>query len=123
MRVRDHPFVEREPDANVECIDDGSNALTCRGEGAAVSRSIEMDVDLTSRMSARRILIRHTGPGDRRCALNSPCGHLAFKLPESLGERGIVNGRDVAPRGLQSFTPAGLHPQHRGLRLQLPDAV
>ena len=29
----------------------------------------------------------------------------------------------MAPRGLQGVDPAGLDPQHRGLRLQFPDAV
>ncbi len=33
---------------------------------------------------------------------------FTFQLPQSLGERGVVDGDDVAPRGLQGVDPAGL---------------
>src|SRR5680860_1031724 len=62
----------------------------------------------------------HSGLVD---AENSPRRWLAFQLPQSLGERGVVDGVDVAPRGLQGVEPAGLDSEHRGLRLQFADAV
>ena len=39
---------------------------------------------------------------------SSPWRRFTFQLPQSLGERGVVDGDDVAPRGLQGVDPAGL---------------